>query len=793
MRNLGIPVKSIDYVEIDEKAVRSYNAMFKDDMFQKAQDVRGWNLRPDVLVHGSPCFPEGTLVLTDQGYKDITEIVPGNLVIDKNRNYSKVLRSEKTGDKEVLKISVTGTDGIEATPNHRFLVRSFKRVWNNDRRLWDRVFSDPQWKECAELIPTYDYLGIPVNKESKLPDWQGVECHRGKTTYIKKNLDMNDPKLWYIAGRFLGDGWPRHRNERSGRESGIIICCGKHKADAFEKEIAGFGSYTKVEERTVFKYQFSNRELAVFMSQFGKGAANKFVPGFVFDLPSDLLKEFLRGYTDSDGCERNDSTSFTTVSRMIAYGIGQCIAKVYHRPFTMNRCERPKTCVIEGRTVNQKDSYTVRFHKEAKQHDEGFYENGYIWLPVKKVEETGKVKPVFDFEVEESHSFTANGVIVHNCQDYSIAGHQGKASGEGRINRGAGGDEGSETRSSLMWETLNIIKNMGVWKPRVVIWENVKNVLSKRMRHNFEKYLKEMEKLGYVNSYRVLNAMDFGLPQKRERVFTVSILGGPAFDFDKMRTRPMKPLSEFLEGNFKECHIVKSPSMLAAIEKKKPGFNGVIHILKDDGACDCITTAQDRCPNAGVVKLSDGRFRLLTEKECWKLMGFNDADYQAAEKATKSKPGYKSGALYKQAGNSMPVPMMESIFEVLLKDELTPYLVTQPSILRGIGEKGINRATVIKDHAMTVTCRQDRCPAQVVQIADDLYRFLTERECWRLMGFTDEDFDRVKIEHPRNGRFSMPLYKQAGNSMPVPVLEEIFRLLGDKFGYRIENKEQESD
>lgn len=642
-------------------------------MCQKPQDVRGWNLRPDVLVHGSPCFPEGTLVLTDQGYKDITEIVPGNLVIDKSRNYSKVLRSEKTGDKEVLKISVTGTDGIEATPNHRFLVRSFKRVWNNDRRSWDRVFSDSQWKECAELIPTYDYLGIPVNKESKLPDWQGVECHRGKTTYIKKNLDMNDPKLWYIAGRFLGDGWTRHRNERSGRESGIIICCGKHKADAFEKEIAGFGSYTKVEERTVFKYQFSNRELAVFMSQFGKGAANKFVPGFVFDLPSDLLKEFLRGYTDSDGCERNGSTSFTTVSRMIAYGIGQCIAKVYHRPFTMNRCERPKTCVIEGRTVNQKDSYTVRFHKEAKQHDEGFYENGYIWLPVKKVEETGKVKPVFDLEVEESHSFTANGVIVHNCQDYSIAGHQGKASGEGRINRGAGGDEGSGTRSSLMWETVHIIENMGVWKPRIVIWENVRNVLSKHMIHNFQRYLSEMERMGYVNSYAILDARDFGLPQKRQRVFTISTLGGPAFDFSKLEKKPMRPLSEFLDDDWAECHILKAPSMLNMIGKKKANFSGTLRVLDDTGPCDCITTAQDRCPNSGLVKLDNGQYRLLTERECWRLMGFSDEDYEAAESVSGKKTEYKNKSLYKQAGNSMPVPVLEAIFSQILA---SPYLVT---------------------------------------------------------------------------------------------------------------------
>ncbi len=55
LRNLGVPVKSIDYVEIDEKAVRSYNALFADELIYKTQNVVGWNLKPDILIHGSPC------------------------------------------------------------------------------------------------------------------------------------------------------------------------------------------------------------------------------------------------------------------------------------------------------------------------------------------------------------------------------------------------------------------------------------------------------------------------------------------------------------------------------------------------------------------------------------------------------------------------------------------------------------------------------------------------------------------------------------------------------------------
>lgn len=107
-------------------------------------------------------------------------------------------------------------------------------------------------------------------------------------------------------------------------------------------------------------------------------------------------------------------------------------------------------------------------------------------------------------------------ILIHGspCQDFSIAGRQ------------KGADPGSGTRSSLMWETLNIVKNMGLWRPRIIIWENVKNVRSKYMVHNHERYMTELKKLGYTSSFRMLDARNFGLPQARQRIFTISVLGG---------------------------------------------------------------------------------------------------------------------------------------------------------------------------------------------------------------------------------------------------------------------------
>ena len=245
-------------------------------------------------------------------------------------------------------------------------------------------------------------------------------------------------------------------------------------------------------------------------------------------------------------------------------------------------------------------------------------------------------------------------ILIHGspCQDFSIAGKQ------------KGADEGSETRSSLMWETINIIKQMGEWKPRVVIWENVKNVLSKHMRHNFNRYLDELEKLGYTSNYKVLNAMDFGLPQKRERVFTISMLDGTFFNFGTLEKKKPPHIRELLEDTEEEQYIITAPSMLERIGKKKGNFNGKLEII--DSFCTTITTKQNRNPNSGVVDLGNGKYRYLTERECWRLQGYSDKDFEAALKAHPGKPSKLNGALYKQAGNSIPVPIFESIFKQLL-------------------------------------------------------------------------------------------------------------------------------
>ena len=140
---------------------------------------------------------------------------------------------------------------------------------------------------------------------------------------------------------------------------------------------------------------------------------------------------------------------------------------------------------------------------------------------------------------------------------------------------------------------------------------------------------------------------------------------------------------------------------------------------------------------------------------------------------------------------------MRKISEFLEDNKNVPevYNVTQPSVYNVIGASGIKRATVIKDFAYTITTRQDRTPAQVIDCGSGRYRYLTERECWRLMGYTDEEIEAAKAVHERKGRYYMTLYKQAGNSIAVPIFESIFRkiILGEEKTKKDDSERQEGD
>lgn len=255
-------------------------------------------------------------------------------------------------------------------------------------------------------------------------------------------------------------------------------------------------------------------------------------------------------------------------------------------------------------------------------------------------------------------------ILVHGspCQDNSAA----------NLNNDKG-------RSKLMMETIRIIKEMGEWKPKFIIWENVKGATYKAKKEIFEEYLNEMEQMGYTNSFKVLNAMDFGLPQTRERIFCISILGDEVFDFDKLKHKPLRPMSDFRQPEREiediEKYIVKAPSMLnrlkdlasaEEIEANKSKFRYIETIVN---VCNTITERPDRCPSAGVFKMEDGRYRYPTEREWWRLMDFDDEDFDLMLNEFPTREGKRNATLYALAGNSIVVSVLEAIFEQIINGD----------------------------------------------------------------------------------------------------------------------------
>ncbi|RGG60534.1 hypothetical protein DWX11_14690, partial [Ruminococcus sp. AF18-29] len=377
----------------------------------------------DFWTYSFPCFTANTLVLTDSGYKEISNVQVGDCVLTHNNTYEKVIHSECTGKKNIFSINAMCFDKIQCTANHRFYVKTRHRcnTHKNGKPIAYRYFDTPIWKQCKDLTKD-DYLGYAINQNSIIPTWDGVDFewtdnrhdrHSNKIGYL-----MNNEDFWWVIGRYIADGWCRN-------QGGIIVCCGKQKKGQIESRLEKCEiNYCVSETRTTFNYHIPLKEMQIFVKQFGYKADGKFIPAFVFDMPINLLKAFLNGYMSGDGYCTKNLYKATSVSKKLIYGLGQIIAKVYHRPFSIYYTKRKPTCMIEGREVNQKDTYSITYKLTSDIQDKAFYENGYIWFPINSIIDTHMIQKVFDITVENCHSFTANGAIVHNCTDISVAGKQ---------------------------------------------------------------------------------------------------------------------------------------------------------------------------------------------------------------------------------------------------------------------------------------------------------------------------------------------------------------------------------
>jgi DNA (cytosine-5)-methyltransferase 1 len=376
-------------------------------------------------------------------------------------------------------------------------------------------------------------------------------------------------------------------------------------------------------------------------------------------------------------------------------------------------------------------------------------------------------------------------LIMHGspCQDFSVAGKQ------------AGGDEGSGTRSSLMYETLRIVEKL---QPKYVIWENVKNLLGKKHKHNWEAYCQRMDELGYTSHGQVLNAKDYGIPQNRERVFTVSIRNDvyKGFQFPA-KMELTKRLGDVLESEVDEKYYLSERQLhgmsvtnyesykLENLLKPKDGLAATLK-ARFEGCPQLVETPfvvasrgrnpenpSDRTKGAPTVQRLEPKFDGTTNT----ITSVQKDNYVVVDDIYKNRPP----RVYDKTSPTLRAHHAGDLKVVNLKTKLCNELV----------EKGVVHGGEVINHSYTNSEQRDTLDKYIetdngvmptvttrpdtlgyVEPNPVRIRKLTPKECWRLMGFDDEDFEKAAKVNS-----NAQLYKQAGNSIVVNVLEEILKEL----------------
>lgn len=234
------------------------------------------------------------------------------------------------------------------------------------------------------------------------------------------------------------------------------------------------------------------------------------------------------------------------------------------------------------------------------------------------------------------------------CQDISIAGAK-----QGLFN-----EDGSKTRSGLFFDALRIIRHT---QPKIAIAENVKNLTSKRFEKQFNIVLQSLEESGYNNYFQILNAKDYGIPQNRERIFIVSIrkdIDTGLFEFPK----PLDPklrLIDMLEDEVDEKFYLKDREITYMDRKTKDGRNHwdfKHHTEIIDEYSKCLTANMMKGVPYNVLRIGSVA-RKFTPKECLRLMGYDDSDWQVLVDNKISNT-----QIYKMAGNSIVVDVIEELY-----------------------------------------------------------------------------------------------------------------------------------
>ena len=364
--------------------------------------------------------------------------------------------------------------------------------------------------------------------------------------------------------------------------------------------------------------------------------------------------------------------------------------------------------------ISEIDRYAIQAYNQL-------HGDTHNWGDITKIDE--KKLPYYDLITYSSP-----------CQDFSTAG------------LGKGGDAGSGTRSSLLWECERIIRAV---KPKHLLMENVKNLVGEKHKHNFIRWLRVLEMMGYQNFWKVLNAKDYGVPQNRERVFVVSILGGGQYLFPN-KIKLEKKLKDILEPVVDEKYYLSDRFVNQLLKQKdglgyKPCINGEVAVT--------LTTKPGQRNSDNYIQepfVVASRGRNIE----------NPSDRTAGKPTEQRLEINKTGCSNTLTSVQKDNYVVQQIGGGLEPKILCDGIGNNPNKIEFNGFHSISPALMASD-------------SKNVKIYSDGYRIrkLTPRECFRLMGVKDEQFNKL------HDLSNTQLYKLVGNSIVVNVLEAIFKNL----------------
>ena len=424
LRDLGFPIEKYYASEIDKFAIQQTQLNFPDTI--QLGDVRNIDVDKlcdevgefDLLLAGSPCFAAGTKVLTSEGYKNIEDVRIGDYVLTHQNRYRKVL---KIGGKEAMTYSLKASGFVDTvcTANHPFYARkkqSIAYIQPNGKKSYKIQAGEPEWIEAQHLGKQYYVAHNIEQQESSNP------------------LNITEEEAWVI-GRYIADGHTRKdlrydyqkdgsRGHNGSRAWQLILSIGNNKVEQVKSHFKDLHYSCYPHGDGVHRFVFSNKRLVqIVEAECGCGAINKHFGEHLIRLPQHLLEIVLQSYLEGDGyLQKNGRYSITTISRMLPITIQRVISKLYGRHINVTYHVPKEYRELCGRIVHQMPQYTIKFSiYPSKGVEKSKRIEDKMWRNVKAFEPVGEQK-VFNLEVEDDNSYTANNLIVHNCQSFSFAG-----------------------------------------------------------------------------------------------------------------------------------------------------------------------------------------------------------------------------------------------------------------------------------------------------------------------------------------------------------------------------------